>query len=104
MSDPGVSHKTRTGAAMGTPLYMSPEQCRGLGVDHRTDIYAFGVMTHEMLTGQLPFDGESMMDLMLKHTTATPPLMSSINPRRCTIRRMAPMPPQLTACVRAAIS
>ena len=80
MGDTTVGHKTRTGAAMGTPLYMSPEQCRGQGVDHRTDIYSFGVMTHEVLTGALPFDGQSMMDLMLKHTSAPPPPMSTVCP------------------------
>ncbi|MEQ9321767.1 MAG: serine/threonine-protein kinase, partial [Polyangiaceae bacterium] len=76
MGDDSVSHKTRTGAAMGTPLYMSPEQCRGKGVDHRTDIYSFGIMIHEALTGRLPFDGESMMDLMFKHAKEPPPPMS----------------------------
>ncbi|RLB53991.1 MAG: hypothetical protein DRI90_20670 [Deltaproteobacteria bacterium] len=80
MGDDTVQHKTRTGAAMGTPLYMSPEQCRGKDVDHRTDIYSFGVMMHEVLTGQRPFDGESMMDLMVKQATEPPPPMSTINP------------------------
>ncbi|MBW2458030.1 MAG: protein kinase [Deltaproteobacteria bacterium] len=80
MGDDTVQHKTRTGAAMGTPLYMSPEQCRGKGVDHRTDIYSFGVMMHEVLTGQRPFDGDSMMDLMMKQATEPPPPMSQINP------------------------
>jgi serine/threonine-protein kinase len=78
MGDETVGHKTRTGAAMGTPLYMSPEQCRGKDVDHRTDIYSFGVMVHEVLTGQLPFDGDSMMDLMFKHSKEPPPPMSSV--------------------------
>src|SRR5262245_57624766 len=50
-------HKTRTGTPMGTPHYMSPEQCRGKNVDHRTDIYSFGVLVHEALPGQLPFIG-----------------------------------------------
>ena len=47
---------TRTGMVMGTPYYMSPEQIRGKSVDHRTDIYAFGVLTYKTLTGVLPFD------------------------------------------------
>jgi serine/threonine-protein kinase len=55
---------------------MSPEQCRGIGVDHRTDIYAFGVMTHRVLTGQMPFDGESLMDIMMAHINTAPPKLS----------------------------
>jgi eukaryotic-like serine/threonine-protein kinase len=70
-------HKTRTGTQMGTPYYMSPEQCRGIGVDHRTDIYALGVMVQRMLTGVMPFDGESVMDVMMKHITVPPPKLSS---------------------------
>jgi serine/threonine-protein kinase len=72
--------KTRTGTPMGTPYYMSPEQCRGRNVDHRTDIYSFGVLTHRMLTGVLPFDGEDVVDLLLKQATQPPPRMSSVLP------------------------
>jgi serine/threonine-protein kinase len=73
------AHKTRTGAPMGTPHYMSPEQCRGKDVDHRTDIYAFGVMTYKMLAGQLPFDGEDYMDILLKQISAEAvPLSSAV--------------------------
>ncbi|MEM9695951.1 MAG: serine/threonine-protein kinase, partial [Myxococcota bacterium] len=80
MGDDSVTHKTRTGAAMGTPLYMSPEQCHGKGIDHRTDIYSFGVMTFQMLTGSVPFDGESMMELMLKHVQEAPPSVTRFAP------------------------
>jgi serine/threonine-protein kinase len=59
--------RTRTGAPIGTPQYMSPEQCRGRGVDHRTDIYGFGIMAYRMLTGVLPFDGEDYMEILLAH-------------------------------------
>jgi serine/threonine protein kinase len=69
-------HKTRTGAPIGTPNYMSPEQCRGTSVDHRTDIYAFGVLCHQVLTGRLPFDGETTMDMLMKHMAAPPPRAS----------------------------
>jgi len=70
-------HKTRTGAPLGTPNYMSPEQCHGKPVDKRTDVYSLGVMTHEVLTGRLPFDGESLMDILVKHMTVAPPRMSA---------------------------
>ncbi len=79
MGDEG-EHHTRTGALMGSPGYMSPEQCRGKNVDHRTDIYAMGVMCHELLTGKRPFTGESTMDLMFKHAKEPPPPMSTLCP------------------------
>lgn len=78
--DTPLGHKTRTGTPIGTPYFMSPEQCRGKDVDHRTDIYSFGVMTHQVLTGALPFDGDSLMDLMLKHTNEPPPPASKVRP------------------------
>ncbi len=70
-------HKTRTGAPLGTPSYMSPEQCHGRPVDKRTDVYSLGIMTHEVLTGRLPFDGELLMDILVQHMTAPPPRMSA---------------------------
>ena len=74
-SSGGGMHKTRTGAPIGTPYYMSPEQCRGRDVDHRTDIYAFGCMAYKMLTGMVPFDGDDYMDILLKQLNeeAIPP-------------------------------
>ena len=77
----GISgHKTRTGAPMGTPNYMSPEQCRGANVDHRTDIYAFGILCHQILTGKLPFDADTVMDLLVKHMNSPPPAVSEVCP------------------------
>jgi serine/threonine-protein kinase len=73
-------HKTRTGTPMGTPHYMSPEQCRGRNVDHRTDIYSFGVLVFEALTGKVPFDGEDVMEILVKHTSAPAPLPSEVCP------------------------
>ncbi len=70
--------KTQTGTPMGTPHYMSPEQSRGVGVDNRTDIYSFGVMAYEMVTGKLPFDGEAVMDILLKQITQDAPVPSSV--------------------------
>ncbi len=80
LTDSSAEHKTRTGTPMGTPHYMSPEQCRGKDVDHRTDIYSFGVMAHRVLTGQLPFDGDDVLSILVKHTTAAPPPMSTARP------------------------
>jgi serine/threonine-protein kinase len=64
-------HETKSGALIGTPRYMSPEQCRGRNVDHRTDVYAFGAVAYEVLTGTPPFDGDPV-DLLLKHTNEAP--------------------------------
>lgn len=66
-------HTTASGAAVGTPDYMSPEQCRGPDVDHRTDIYAFGVMAYQLLTGHLPFRGDTVVEVLMKHMTEDPP-------------------------------
>lgn len=73
------SMRTRTGIVMGTPAYMSPEQCEGRGsVDHRTDIYALGILLYEMLTGQVPFTGEGYGEILVKHLTQPPPAPSTI--------------------------
>ena len=72
--DGAQSVKTRTGSLMGTPLYMSPEQCKGAGtLDHRTDIYSLGVMLFEMLAGRPPFVAEGVGELFAKHMLEEPP-------------------------------
>jgi len=58
---------TRAGSIIGTPEYMSPEQAAATSVDHRSDIYGFGVVAYEMLTGRLPFQGETPLATLLKH-------------------------------------
>ncbi len=70
----GLSHhQTTTGAPIGTPRYMSPEQCFGKDVDVPTDIYAFGVVCFEALTGYAPFEADSLLSLMNMHTLAPRP-------------------------------
>ncbi len=75
-----LAQKTATGMAIGTPSYMAPEQCRGKSVDHRADVYALGVVTHEMLTGRRPFQADSGMDVLLMHVSDPPPAMSEVCP------------------------
>jgi eukaryotic-like serine/threonine-protein kinase len=72
--------KTQTGTPLGTPHYMSPEQCRAKATDRRTDVYSFGIMIHRVLTGRLLFDVEDPLDLLNAQVSAPPPPMSSVLP------------------------
>ena len=76
-----VEAKTRTNSMMGTVYYMSPEQCQGAGkVDDRADVYSFGVMMFEMLTGERPFTGEGHGEIVVKQMMAEPPPLRSKAP------------------------
>ena len=63
----GTGGMTKTGAVMGTPEYMSPEQCRGDKIDSRSDIYSLGVVYYELFTGQVPFRGDTPVATIFKH-------------------------------------
>ncbi|HVN76177.1 MAG TPA: serine/threonine-protein kinase, partial [Thermoanaerobaculaceae bacterium] len=70
---------TATGMLMGTPGYLSPEQCRGEGVDRRTDIYSLGVTYYELLSGRMPFQADSPLALLHKILQEEPPDISSLS-------------------------
>ncbi|HSY38573.1 MAG TPA: serine/threonine-protein kinase [Polyangia bacterium] len=78
----GSGAKTQSGSVMGTPPYMSPEQCRGITeeIDHRTDIYALGIILYEMLTGAPPFLSEGWGEVVLMHVTKPPAPPRKLNP------------------------
>ncbi|GIK39355.1 MAG: hypothetical protein BroJett011_31880 [Chloroflexota bacterium] len=76
----GASELTGTGVGMGTPAYMSPEQGMGKKVDHRTDIYALGIILYEMLTGSVPHRAETPIATVMRRINEPLPLPRSINP------------------------
>jgi serine/threonine-protein kinase len=74
------SSKTKTGMVLGTPSYMSPEQLAGKKVEGRSDLFSLGVTLYQMLSGSLPFQGESMAQLMFKIANEPHPDIRSVNP------------------------
>jgi len=79
---------TELGVAMGTPHYMSPEQCRGEAVDHRTDIYAMGVLLYQMWSGRLPFEGGTYLAVVSQQVMATPAPPSTHRPIAPALERL----------------
>jgi eukaryotic-like serine/threonine-protein kinase len=76
----GASDMTQTGSIMGTAQYLSPEQAQGHAVSEPSDLYSAGIMLYELLTGRVPFDGESAVTIALKHVNERPVPPSMINP------------------------
>ncbi|MCU1677368.1 MAG: pknB, partial [Frankiales bacterium] len=76
----GASDMTQTGSIMGTAQYLSPEQAQGQPVDARSDLYSVGIMLYELLTGRVPFDGDSAVSIALKQVSAVPVPPSQLNP------------------------
>jgi|CXWL01.1.fsa_nt_gi serine/threonine protein kinase len=77
----GSAELTRVGAVLGTPLYMSPEQCRGEHLDPRSDIYSLAVIAYQMLSGRPPFEGD-FKDVMEAHKSIKPAPLKTKNVRR----------------------
>ncbi len=74
----GTSSLTATGAAIGTPHYMSPEQCHGTNITPLSDQYALGIMTYQMIAGRVPFEGETVPELMTQHFFEEPSPLSEL--------------------------
>jgi tRNA A-37 threonylcarbamoyl transferase component Bud32 len=70
--------QTSAGKRSGTPAYMSPEQARGLTVDHRSDIYSLGIVLYELLAGHVPFEAETNWGILFKHINEPPPPIPEI--------------------------
>jgi len=90
----GASDMTETGSIMGTAQYLSPEQAQGHPVDARSDLYSIGVVLYELLTGHVPFTGESPVTIALKHVSEDPVPPAQLNPD---------VPPALDAVVMHAL-
>ena len=88
---------TLEGKVCGSPAYMSPEQCRGVDVDYRTDIYSMGVVFFETLTGKRPFSADDLMALMLMHVNNQAPSLGAVQPE-------VTFPPELNETIMKAMA
>ena len=91
----GTSQMTETGSIVGTAQYLSPEQAKGGEVDPRSDLYSLGVVLYELLTGKTPFDGETPVEIAMKHLSTTPKPPSALRPD---------VPPELDMVVMRALA
>lgn len=107
----GLHQKTGSQLRLGTPAYMSPEQCEGGSVDYRSDIYALGLVAFEMLTGHAAFEGANALQVALKQVSSTAPPPSSRLPElskrvddailQMLSKRAQDRPDSATAAIRA---
>ncbi|HEX5655826.1 MAG TPA: serine/threonine-protein kinase [Polyangiales bacterium] len=88
---------TRTGMIFGTPEYMSPEHAAGKELDHRVDIYALGIILYELLTGRVPFLGDTFMGILSQHMFEPLPPLVAVNPS-CSA------PPELERLIQRAVA
>jgi serine/threonine-protein kinase len=91
----GTSQMTETGSIVGTAQYLSPEQAKGGEVDPRSDLYSLGVVLYELLTGKTPFDGETPVEIAMKHLSTAPKPPSKLRPD---------VPPELDMVVMRALA
>src|SRR3972149_6978384 len=84
---------TETGSIIGTAHYLSPQQARRSSVTAQSDLYSVGVVLYEMLTGQVPFSGDSLPEIVMKHVTDTPRPPSTVVPGPPPGRGGPPSPP-----------
>jgi len=91
----GASDMTLTGSIMGTAQYLSPEQAQGFAVSAASDLYSVGVILYELLTGAVPFEGETAVAIAVKQVSATPQPPSALNPA---------LPPSLDGVVLRALA
>jgi serine/threonine protein kinase len=89
-TDAEAIHLTQSGITLGTPLYLSPEQAQGHSVDHRSDLYSFGVTSYHLLCGEPPFRGTTAVEVALKHLTDHAKPLADLRPD---------LPPDLCALV-----
>jgi serine/threonine-protein kinase len=96
----GATQMTEVGSIIGTAQYLSPEQARGSPVDQTSDLYSVGVVLYELLTGKVPFTGDSPVEIAMKHISATPEPPSTLRPEipaeldKIVLRALAKSPQQ----------
>src|SRR5207244_10183612 len=76
----GASQMTEAGSIIGTAQYLSPEQARGTQVDQTSDLYSLGIVLYELLTGTVPFTGDTPVEIAMKHLSAVPERPSAKRP------------------------